>query len=313
MAQERAIRDDILSQAIAINTASAHQDLKKRTEAIKNASGGNTLQVGAAEYAAITQFATAFEGELISSDTSLKSKAAQLHANVHSQLRAWQTKAQATAQQVDAKKKSLESQGVKVDVAYFQKLANDEQRLTKDVANLNSWKPHRTALIAERNTCLKARLQCRERIATKRAAFATSASTALKAALTDLYVTLKFERSAHSPEANTIITEAMAWRTVQVPRATALTEGLTVPTLLTAIAKKEAAAITALKGEDGKSIFSAGDAALKPVCFRQQRALGRRRRRLTIQEFRSSERVGDHRAGPAFRNRDRMQHDAAGR
>jgi energy-coupling factor transporter ATP-binding protein EcfA2 len=260
VAQERAVREAILAQANAIAATTTHDELKANVDAIKVAADPASLQVGSVEFVAITKLATTFETQLAASDKSLKASSAQLHRDIQAQLKAWQAKAQVTAQQVEAKKKALEAQGVRVDVAYFQKLANDEARLTTDLTKLNTWKPHRAQLVTERNACLKERWQCRERIATKRAAFGTKANDALKA-LSDLQVTLKFGRSAYSPEANEIIVTAMGWRTVQVPRATALTEDLTIPALLAAIAKKDAAPITTIKGADSKSVFSAADAA----------------------------------------------------
>lgn len=261
VAHERSVRDSILSQAKAISAAATRTDLRSSATAIKSAADPAALQVGGTEFSAISRLVTDFEALLAKSDTSLQASATTLHDGVVDQLKAWSIKAQATAQQVESKKKALEAQGIKVDVAYFQKLANDETRLTKDLENLNSWKPHRAKLVAERRACLKDRWACRERIATARSAFGAKASDALKAALFDLNVTLKFERSAYSPEANDIIVETMGWRTLQVPRAAALTEGLTVPTLLDIIGKNDLGRITALIGNDRKPIFSKTDAA----------------------------------------------------
>ena len=260
VAQEKAIRDAILAQANTINAGASRADLKTSIEAIKKAATPDTLRVGTAEYATITQLATTFEKDLAASDTTLKASAQTLHAGIQTQLTTWRVKANQTAQLVDAKKKVLEAQGIKVDVAYFNKLATDEAKLTKGLNDLNAWKPHRTKLITERNKCLKDRWECRNRIAMRRAAFATKANSALKGTLSDLTVTLRYERSAYSPEADQIMIEAMGWRTNQQVRAPALSQKLTVQLLLAAIDKKDAAPMLALRDDDNKAVFAPTEA-----------------------------------------------------
>ena len=66
-----------------------------------------------------------------------------------------------------------------------------------------------------------------------RAAFGQKANAALRTALGDLNVSLKFDINGYAPEANDIIVEAMGWRTLQVPRASALTETLRTLTRIT--------------------------------------------------------------------------------
>ena len=61
-------------------------------------------------------------------------------------------------------------------------------------------------------------------------------------------------------EANDIIVDAMGWRTLQVPRASALTEQLTVPKLLDCIRRKDTSAVQALLTGEGVNIFTKADA-----------------------------------------------------
>jgi hypothetical protein len=53
----------------------------------------------------------------------------------------------------------------------------------------------------------------------------------------------------------------MGWRTSQVPRATLLTQKLTLPALLLAIEKKNSVALTTLAFDDGTKPFNSQDAA----------------------------------------------------
>lgn len=261
VAQEKAVRDNILTQAKAISDTKPGDDLKTRIANIKAAVDPTTLQVGNVEFASISTLAVTFEKNLETAGSTIKAYGTKLHTDIQAQLQAWYAKAQQLAQQVDAKKKALEAQGVRVDTAYFQKLANDEASLTQSLKNLGAWVTHRAEKVKERNEALKLRWQLRDRISTKRVAFAMKANAALKSALSDLNVSLKFESGGFSPEADQIIIGAMGWKTNQQVRAPALTQGLTVQRLLAAITKKDTKALTDLKDASGNAVFPASEAA----------------------------------------------------
>ena len=171
-------------------------------------------------------------------ETSITGAATTLSSVVAAQLTAWKTKEQGILKEIDDKKRELEARGIRVDMAYIQKLATDEARLKQQVATLKTWRPHHAGLCRQRREALKERWRLRSRIGMKRAAFGHKANAALSTALGDLNVTLKFDESGYSPEANDIIVDAMGWRTLQVPRASALTEKLTVPKLLDCIYRR---------------------------------------------------------------------------
>jgi hypothetical protein len=275
------------SQAIVRGTS--QQDIKANITMLKTAADPMTLAVGSAEFSAITAQAGVFENAIATVETAVKGSAATLSAVVATQLGAWKTKEQGILKEIDDKKRELEAQGIRVDMAYIQKLATDEARLKQDVTNLKLWKPHLDGLWKQRRESLRERWAVRGRIAMKRSAFGHKASTALRAALADLNVTLKFDGNGYSPEANDIIVEAMGWRTLQVPRASALTEKLTLPKLLDAIARRDTSALQALTTDEAVNIFSKMEAGAileklspDPVRFRLERAQIFDRPRLTV-------------------------------
>jgi translation initiation factor RLI1 len=81
----------------------------------------------------------------------------------------------------------------------------------------------------------------------------------LKSALSDLQVSLKFASDAYSPDAEVQITQAMGWRTVQVPRAKTLVQLLTVPRLLEALERSDVSSLTGLK-DGGVAVFDKQEA-----------------------------------------------------
>ena len=287
--QERQVRQTILTCSQAIARGATQQEAKRNLNSLKTAVDPATLIVGGNEFGAITAQAETFEKAMVAAEASVQAAASSLSGVVTEQLAAWKAKEQAIVKQIDDKKRALESEGIRVDMAYIQKLAADEARLKQDVAKLNTWKPHLEGLWKERREMLKERWGVRSRIATKRSAFGHKASAALRTALADLNVSLKFDENGYSPEANEIIVGTMGWRTLQVPRAAVLTEKLTLPKLLDVLAKKDVPALEKLTTNEGARAFTKADAAalierLSPdsVRFRLERAQIFDRPRLTV-------------------------------
>jgi energy-coupling factor transporter ATP-binding protein EcfA2 len=286
---ERQIRNTVVQNTQAIVGGVLQPSIKENIRNLKNAADPQTLVVGAAEFAAIIAQAASFETDLTKADDDLKARARKLATFVNTQLAAWRAKEQQIVKQIEEKKQALEAQGIRVDMAYIQKLASDEARFKQDVANLKSWKPVLLRLRSERRKALSERWAFRARIALKRNAFARKANAALRSALSDLNVDLKFNESAYSPAGNEIIIEAMGWRTVQIPRASSLTEKLTVPKLLDAVSRKDPSPILALQTDAGETVFNRADAntllerlAPDPVRFRLERCEVFDRPRLTV-------------------------------
>jgi len=286
---ERQIREVIMTSSRAIARGTTQQELKDNIATLKTAADPKTLVVGTAEFSAISAQATVFGNAIAAVETSIKGAATTLSSVVTAQLTAWKTKEQGILKQIDDKKRELEARGIRVDMAYIQKLATDEARLKQAVANLITWKPHLGDRRRERREALKERWGLRSQIGMKRAAFGHKANAALRTTLGDLNVTLKFDENGYSPEAKEIIVGAMGWRTLQVPRASALTEKLTVPKLLDCIERKDTSAIQALTTDEGVNIFGKPDAdallerlSPNPVRFRLERAVVFDRPRLTV-------------------------------
>jgi hypothetical protein len=150
--------------------------------------------------------------------------------------------------------------GVKFDMSYIAKLATDEASYAQSIINLNAWKPHLADLRKQRVVALTARWAARDRVATLRDAFGRQASKILKESLSDLVVSLKYDRDAHSPDASALIIVAMGWRTNQQQRAQYLVESLTVPKLLDAINRSDVNPLIALKTPEGVPVFRPQDA-----------------------------------------------------
>jgi DNA repair exonuclease SbcCD ATPase subunit len=125
---------------------------------------------------------------------------------------------------------------------------------------LKQWQPHLVGLRKKRTASLRNRWEYRARVAVLRAAFAQKASAALKGSLSDLHVSLKFDESASSIDAEKHIIDAMGWRTLQQLKAQALIQNLTLPALVNCLDRNDIKPIIALKNAEGKAVFNQGEA-----------------------------------------------------
>jgi ABC-type cobalamin/Fe3+-siderophores transport system ATPase subunit len=266
LAMERTLRgsieEDWRAAREAITSSAGHDRLRQMLAR----RGDTPLVVGASEYTGIAAAAERLQAKLRDNESELTADVASFDEVISDKIRVWKQKDASALAKIEEKRKELEAKGVRLDMAFIQKLARDEADFNKRLEVLNAWKPHLTELRRTRKDALKRRWAERERTAGIRDAYARKATATLRNSLTDLHVTLKYARNAASPQAAALIQQAMGWRTNQVPRATLLTESMTLPSLLEAVEKKKIAAIAVLTTADGAKPFSRTDAT--DICER---------------------------------------------
>ena len=260
LAQEKQIRIQITTTMTELKNKSSHSATKEATAALRQLAAPADLGVGHAEFQSILEGAAILDGRALVAETEIKQSVTAFGDNVTAQLKNWKAKDLEAQQNIDAKKKELEAQGVRLDMAYIQKLAGEEAGYNRELSQLRLLKTELVQLRRVRVQLLKDRWSARETIATIRAAYASKASKVLLESLKDIKVSLKYVPHAYAPEAGRQIQDAMQWRTVQVPRAQIIVEALTVPRLLEAIEKNDVVPLTDLK-LDGVRLFPPAEAA----------------------------------------------------
>jgi len=273
--QEKQIRNSLREDMKQLLGHTANEELKEWIESIESCADPAELTLGATEYTAISTQAAAFKAKVMASETELTAAAQQLSKTVEENLAAWRAKEVTAQTEIDTKRAALEASGVRLDMVFINSLSTEEAALTERLRKLKTWEPALDRIKAARAELVRQRWAIRDRIATKRSAYGVKASATLRSILTDLSVSLKYQHSRHSPSACTIISDAMGWRTSQVPRASLLVETLSLPGLITAVDKKDKATIRGVKSVDDTTVFSEADAtalilALSAPEFRQK-------------------------------------------
>ena len=260
VASEREVRAEIANRLASIGVELDSLSPTTAIDALAALTSQETLTVGAKEFKAIVESARQFETKAMAAHSQAKAGFKTFQHEAQANLDSWKAKESAAQREINDKRKALEAQNIRLDMAYIQKLANDEAHHKQAVKSLKALVPHLAELQRKRKTTSRRRWAARERIATIRDAYAREAPTILKSALRDLKVSLKFARSAYSPDAEQQIIEAMGWRTIQVPRAALLIEKLTMPGLVKAIDDKDVAAIVGIQTAEGAKVFAKADA-----------------------------------------------------
>lgn len=260
LAGERAIRDRIREKWQEAQSLITSNDLNEKLDELQAIAESTDVAVGANELRAVLSAVATLASGIKGMDAPRHRHAQEFNEAVSAQLRAWKAKDDDAKRTIETKRQDLEAQGVRLDMAFIQKLATDEANYKKSLDSLRTWKPHLATLRKRRASVLEERWSARNRVAAIRIGYAAQASETMKESLSDLQVSLKFIVDGSAPDAAEQIQQALAWRTNQVPRAKLLVETLTLPKLLDAIEKNDANALTALAYEDGTHPFDRQDA-----------------------------------------------------
>lgn len=230
------------------------------TAMIKQSAGGPLIEVGAPEASKIRDDTVAYEAGVAGSTQALRAATGDYVQSVRASLAAWKTKETETAAAIEAKKKKLLALGIRLDMPFIQKLVADEARAAETLRILKTWPEELGRLRREHADLLRHRWLARDAVANFRIALGVRASTALKGRLSDLFVTLKFDKSSLSPDAERLIIDAMGWRTLQQLKAGSLIRQLTLPALLDCVRRRSIGPILALKNDGGPPVFAQNEA-----------------------------------------------------
>ena len=260
VAEERAIRETIEKQVAGLSAHMKKSSIVTTLSSLGTATKPDDLKVGSTEFTKIVALVKGFQTVAQTSETDLAVKASVFSAKVKEQLEFWKAREHQALADIDQKRKELQAKGIRLDLAYIKKLATDESTYKESLKNLSTWETLLSELRKTRLELQNRRAKVRSLIFTSRNSYGAKANIALKHALTDLTVSIKFVENGLSPEAEEIIQQATNWRTTQVPRCALLVEQVTVPGLLDAVRKTDPSAIVKVVAADGLKPFNKNDA-----------------------------------------------------
>jgi hypothetical protein len=260
LAIEGELRAQILGKIRTAKEDVGGRSAKGALEEIEELAEPIDLTVGAIEFRAILDEVIRCRTAIGSAEAQIKVDLSNFERIVAGQIANWKSKETEAQKRIDAKRRELEALKVSFDMSYISKLAKDEASHQQSVKKLTLWKPHLAEKRRQRAAVLRERWRARDRVGGLREVFGRQATATLREALSDLQVSLKYARNAHSPDAAGQIIEVMGWRTNQQPRAMWLVEQLTIPALLDCVDRRDVAPIVALKTAEGVGVFKGDEA-----------------------------------------------------
>lgn len=270
VASEAGLRDLIEEHVANAVAAFGSTDGADHLDAARNVVDSSAVTVGRDAHKAFIAATDKFLAGLPNARSGLDGAAAELRREADAAFEAWRNAARRTTEGIEKRRAALAAQGVKLDMAYIRKLADDEAQHTKTLATLAKWKAHRDTKRAERLALLRQLGQARSKVSARHTAFARTATSALANTLGDLEVSIKFNVASLSPDAEQVLVAAMGWRTSRVPRAEIIVARLGVPGLLDAVRRRDGTSLAALRDGSGAPILTSAEAAKVVETLREQ-------------------------------------------
>jgi DNA repair ATPase RecN len=259
LATEKSKKESLSEQLTQLRTLVQDNSLSQSADELRTLVNGNDIVTGKVEAAEIVIAVDQFAIQVKDAMSSIAAAYAQLHSSTSASISRWKLKEQPLRDEIEVKRKALETQGIKLDMSHVTKLTAEETKLQKSLSILKTWEPHLKTLRTNYALTLAKRWEVRLKIATLRHTYAFKATRALGEVLSDLQVKLQYLESGFSEDAVGIIASALTWRTVNHPKARVIVEKLSVPGLLDVIAKSQLTQLTSIRVDDVQ-LFSPADA-----------------------------------------------------
>lgn len=228
------------------------------------------VRVGGDELQQIRATCQSLKAEVQAESAAWRTRRAEFARQIKLHVARWREKENAARSRIEGKRKELEALGVRLDMAFIRRLTTSASDYGRKIRELEQKEVRLKEARLHRRTLVRRRLEVRSQIFAKRTALAITLTRNLTTGSdNDFKVTLKFREGNLSPECARIVTEAMQWRTSRVPRADMLVEQLSVPGLLTALAKADASAFGKVVDGTGTPLFSVSDQQALLECLRR--------------------------------------------
>jgi DNA repair ATPase RecN len=260
LSNEKTTRETMKSKLSELQIELANLTIGLGTQEIKDLASNENISIGKPESEEILRSLESFNNDFEEAFNSIETSFEAFSLSVKGAISRWAAKEQPILNDIEEKRKALEGQGVKLDMAHIKQLTSGEANQKKELENLRTWEPHLKDLRKRYSETLSQRWTARSKISSLRQAYAHKASRALAEVLSDLQVKLQYFESAFSDEAVSIIASAMGWRTVNYAKARLLVEKFTIPGLLSKAEKGLVQDFFNFKDDDNERIFSLSEA-----------------------------------------------------
>ena len=261
LANERLFRDQLRNKLktllTSINGCLTSDDLKNLITGMD----GSTLAVGKAEFEAVKKLVTTLASDVDNLSAQLKIKITDAAAKVGEQLKLWAIKEQETQTKIEDLRRDLESQKIKLDIAFIRKVTKDATDFATTLEELKKSITKQQEAFKQRRELVRVRRELKSRMFTTRQAFATVMNRNLASTVIDYRVTIRFHEGVLAKELEELIKSEMGWRTSQVSKAQLIADSISAFSLLDAVEKKDSTSLLSIVDSNNTKVFTKTEAS----------------------------------------------------
>jgi len=233
------------------------------TEVLKESIGSISeaeIIVGKEEYKNVAKLMDDYINSIGSKSTQVTSDSKTFKTNLKTQIDSWKTKEVDIIKKIEAKRTSLETQGIKLDISFIRKVTKDVSDFELKIKELKVKEGQFTTLSQKRKELLKSRKDNLDNLYKERYKFIHEVNSNLRGSVVEYEVDIKVEEQNLSPELVNIIKDTMGYRTAQVPKADIIVNSISYWNILRSVYKNDSSLIAAISNSSGQQYFSSDEA-----------------------------------------------------
>jgi len=256
IANERTLRAE-LSQNLETHIQNITNGLN--TEFLKDSILSITeaeIIVGKEEYKAVFSLMEGYIESITKQSSQVIIDSTAFKTSIKEEIDKWKTKEIEIIKKIESKRKTLEAQGIKLDISFIRKVTKDVSDFEAKLKELKLKEVQFKDLIKSRMELLKERKVNLDELYNERYKFIHNVNKNLKGSVVDYEVELRIEKQNLSPELAEIIKNSTGYRS----KADSIVEGISYFELIRALYKNDNTLFANLRNQNNQPIFSEEEA-----------------------------------------------------
>lgn len=212
--------------------------------------------VGKEEYKAVFSLMEGYIESITKQSSQVIIDSTAFKTSIKDEIDKWKTKEIEIIKNIELKRKTLEAQGIKLDISFIRKVTKDVSDFEAKLKELKLKEVQFNDLIKNRMELLKERKANLDELYNERYKFIHTVNQNLKGSVVDYEVELRIEKQNLSLELAEIIKNTTGYRS----KADSIVEGISYFELIKALYKNDKTVFTNLRNQNNLPIFSEDDA-----------------------------------------------------
>jgi len=256
IANERTLRSELLSNLeVHIQNITNGLNTELLKESIHSITESDII-VGKEEYKAVSALMDCYIASISQQSTKVVDDSTSFKNSLKEEIEKWKAKEIDIIKKIEAKRTTLEIQGIKLDISFIRKVTKDVSDYEAKLKELKIKENQYKELTKQRNILLNERKSNLDELYNERYKFIYTVNSNLKGSVVDYEVELRIVKQNLSPELVDLIKTVMGYRTAQVLKADLIVERISYFDLIKAIYKNDKSVFTSLQNANGQQIFT---------------------------------------------------------